>query len=650
MIIKKLVLYNFGVYAGINTFFFEGKKPIVLIGGMNGRGKTTFLEAVLLALYGSNSHAYHESGKSTYGQYLRSFVNLDSNDKRCSVELEFEINNGVRERYTVKREWDALTKRTKEQIYVLKDDTYNKFLTDNWPMVIENVLPCALSNFFFFDGEKIAELAIDNTNAQLKNSIRSMLGISVLDVLNNDIVRNLRRVDKKGENNKSAEELEKLKEEKDHAIKELTDIDTRIEELDRRIKEENYTLEKLRHLYTEKGGDAVGKRQEIVQQRSVLMAELAEKNSKLYELCSAELPLFMVKDLIGDIKLQAADEHVDFIMKQAVSQLDSLYLDFVKVYKGDSGGGAAFVNYVKEQVSIDKPDPIYELSDQALFQINNLVEGAMKNAADDAKGILVLKTKLEKQIAELDSYITLDINDSILQEIHKRIKKLEQAIFDDWVKRDELVQQRGAANYKVMISTSAFSNYVESYLSTAELRDRIDRISKYSHMALKILEKFTIELQKSKTDILADTITTCYKKLSNKSKLIQKIEMDSQTLDLHYLSGDGREVSKDSLSAGEKQLMVIAILWALSICSKKKLPVIIDTPLSRLDVYHRMALIKTYFPNAGEQTIILSTDSEIDAACYQLMEESIGDEYTLRYDDETKSTTIEKGYLVGEKI
>lgn len=649
MIIKKLVLYNFGVYADINTFSFEGKKPIVLIGGMNGRGKTTFLEAVLLALYGSNSHAYYESGKSTYGQYLRSFVNFDSNDKRCSVELEFEINNGIKERYTIKREWDAVAKRTKEQIRVLKDGVYNDFLTDNWPMVIENILPCALSNFFFFDGEKIAELAVDNTNAQLKNSIRSMLGISVLDVLGNDIVRNLRRVDKKGENNKSAEELEKLKEEKDHAIEDLTDIDRQIEELDRKIKEENNALEKLRQLYTEKGGDAVGKRQEIVQQRAMLMAELTEKYNKLYDLCAAELPLFLVKDLIADIKLQATDEHADLIMKQAISQLDSLFLDFVKGYKGDPESSSAFVHYMKEQVNSEKAAPIYGLSDQALFQINNLVEGTMKNVTDDAKEILTLKAKLEKQIAELDSYITLDINDSILQQIHKQVEKTEQAILDDQVKRDELVQQRGAANYKVMISTSAFSNYVESYLSTAELRDRIDRISKYSHMALKVLEEFEIELQKRKTDILSETITSCYRKLSNKSNLIQKIVMDSQTLDLQYLSEDGRVVSKESLSAGEKQLMVIAILWALAICSKKKLPVIIDTPLSRLDVYHRMALIKTYFPNAGEQTIILSTDSEIDAACYQLMKENIGEEYTLRYDDETKSTTIVKGYLVGEK-
>ena len=61
MIIKKLKLHNFGVYAGDNEFVFEGSKPIVLIGGMNGRGKTTFLEAVLLALYGQSSFAYSDS-------------------------------------------------------------------------------------------------------------------------------------------------------------------------------------------------------------------------------------------------------------------------------------------------------------------------------------------------------------------------------------------------------------------------------------------------------------------------------------------------------------------------------------------------------------------------------------------------------------
>ena len=110
---------------------------------------------------------------------------------------------------------------------------------------------------------------------------------------------------------------------------------------------------------------------------------------------------------------------------------------------------------------------------------------------------------------------------------------------------------------------------------------------------------------------------------------------------------DGKEVNKSSLSAGEKQLMVISLLWALALCSKKKLPVIIDTPLSRLDSAHRVSLIQTYFPQASEQTIILSTDSEIDKNYYEIMKDNIGDEFTLIYDDETKSTTIKKGYFLG---
>lgn len=105
------------------------------------------------------------------------------------------------------------------------------------------------------------------------------------------------------------------------------------------------------------------------------------------------------------------------------------------------------------------------------------------------------------------------------------------------------------------------------------------------------------------------------------------------------------EVEKKKLSAGEKQLMVISLLWALAICSKKKLPVIIDTPLSRLDSIHREALITTYFPNASDQTIILSTDSEIDQKYYELMRPHIGDEFTLVYDDEHMKTSIKKGYL-----
>ena len=91
MIIKRLSLNNFGVYSGNNTFCFNNQKPIVLIGGMNGRGKTTFLSAILIALYGDNSVLFRESNYKSYNQYLRSYVNNNNLDETTFVELEFQI-------------------------------------------------------------------------------------------------------------------------------------------------------------------------------------------------------------------------------------------------------------------------------------------------------------------------------------------------------------------------------------------------------------------------------------------------------------------------------------------------------------------------------------------------------------------------------
>ena len=346
---------------------------------------------------------------------------------------------------------------------------------------------------------------------------------------------------------------------------------------------------------------------------------------------------------------QATDEHISTVMKESVQQLNDLYEDFVSNYKGDRKAGKDFIKFVNKHTEENRTEIIYDLSEQALFQANRLMEGNLENTLNETSRILQKKKKIVKQISELDSYLSLDINDQELQDIYVKIKKTEQQIIDDQVLIAELEKKRSSINAKVISATSEFSKRVEGYLAIAEVRDSSDRILKYSNIALNIIKKYRVELQKRKTDLLGMTITECYLKLANKKNLIKKIEMDSETLDWKYLSEDEIEIPRDSLSAGEKQLMVISILWSLAICSKKKLPVIIDTPLSRLDSLHRTALITTYFPNAGEQTIILSTDSEINEEYYKLMKKNIGDEYTLNYDELSKSTSVQKGYMIGVK-
>lgn len=645
MIINRLILHNFGVYAGTNEFVFTHKSPIVLIGGMNGRGKTTFLEAILLSLYGANSIAYKESKYNSYNQYLRSYVNKNHWSQCSFLEIDFSLNDNSNDTYLVRREWNALTKITKETITVLKNGVYSEFLTKNWSMFVENIIPSALSSFYFFDGEKIAELAIAKTNDQMKESIRSMLGISVLDVLKNDLERSIKRISKNNKEDKTSSKLERIREERDHAVSELKLIDESIRTALEKVDTTKAAIEQLQKQYELQGGAVLEQRQELIQKRAKTQTEIEQNAEALVAMAATELPLFLVKDLITLIKLQAEDEHDDFIMRQALEQMDSFLADFADDQPDAKEASRSFVDFVRQRIENDTVPRVYEMSDHALFQMNELVESTLQQSVEHTSSLFENKNRLKKQLDEVDSYLTLDINEKDLSEIYNQIKSREAELVDAQVALSKLQQDRSSVNAVVIAKTAEYNRNVEAYLQKIELQDDAERMLKYSNMALRIIDAYTIELQKRKTGILGRTITECYKKLANKKNLIHRIVMDPETLDMKYLDEDGKEVLKDSLSAGEKQLMVIAILWALALCSKKKLPVIIDTPLSRLDSQHRSSIITTYFPNASDQTIILSTDTEIDHNYYNMMKDSIGDEFILVYSEETKSTTVKKGYF-----
>ena len=645
MILKKLIMHNFGVYASTNQFEFNGTNPVVLIGGMNGRGKTTFLEAVLLGLYGSNSFAYTESKYKTYGQYLKSYVNKADGTKKTYVELEFSLDGSEEEIYLVHREWDGNTQRVREKIWVKKNGEDHSFLTENWPMFVENILPSALSNFFFFDGEKIAELAVENTNDQMKESIKALLGISILDQLNNDIGRIISRLSSASNEDQDLQYLEQLRKKRDLADNDLKDIDDEIQRSHERIQELNIELEKKNSEYAIKGGDIVEQRHDLMKQRSQQLALLERYEDDFLEVVSGAMPLMLVKDLLSDIEEQGRLEQAYKTSVVATEKVQNLYIDFIRKHPDTKETLNKFVEFIQEDNEAQKKDEIYGLTDNALYQLNRLNTFGLEQCAKHVEMQLHRRDTSKKKIDEIDNYLSVDIDEKALNRIFKRIKELEKEILTEEVNLSSLQQKRTTLHGAAMIAEAEFSKAAEQVLSSLESNDDNKRTVKYAHMAIEIIKCYRIRLQQRKTDILANTMTDCYKKLAYKKHLIEKIKMDPVTLDIHYLNGRDEEVEKKKLSAGEKQLMVISLLWALAICSKKKLPVIIDTPLSRLDSIHREAVISTYFPNASDQTIILSTDSEIDQKYYKLMKPHIGDEFTLVYDDELMKTTIKKGYL-----
>ena len=645
MKIKKLQLYDFGIYAGENTFNFSLDKPVILIGGMNGHGKTTFLEAIVLCLYGSNSTMYKESGYKTYGQYLRSLTNRDSWTQKSFVELTFLIDDSTSTEYTIHREWNASSRRVSEIVNVLENGVYSEFLTNNWSMFVENIIPSALSSFYFFDGEKISELALDESSMQLKEAIRSMLGLNILDVLKNDLHKTLRRRTKHQNASDALGVIHSLKDQQEKLDQSVKEQEVAVQELHIIVKGLQEKLNQLQHQYESKGGKVVEQRAALIRKKAELTTTLEQLRAELINSAASELPLRMVKDLILEIKLQAEDEHNELIMQQLIERIDDLLRDYLLTESHSAAECERFVEYIKGRNTVTASIPVYQVSDFELFQLNSLLDGALDNAQKETVALLQRKKKLQAELDAIDSHLSLDINVDELSRISVSIKNKQEEFIRAKIKCDNAVQELNALKSTLYDKSAEVNEAVNNYLKQAAVVDENTRMDRYTHIALKILDAYSVRVQSQKSDILAATITKCYHKLANKQQLIDCIAVNPETLEITYLDYEGKQIFSNMLSAGEKQLMVISVLWALAICSKKQLPVIIDTPLSRLDSVHRASVVQNYFPHAGAQTIILSTDSEIDRTFYELMKDSIGDEFTLRYDESTRSTIILKGYF-----
>ena len=172
----------------------------------------------------------------------------------------------------------------------------------------------------------------------------------------------------------------------------------------------------------------------------------------------------------------------------------------------------------------------------------------------------------------------------------------------------------------------------------AELANRVGRA----------LQQYEDRLLDRKLAQLQAEFVSRFNLLARKGNFVADVRIDRTSFDATLVDRSGREIRKSSLSAGEKQIYAIAMLWALARTSGRPLPMIIDTPLARLDSEHRMALIECYFPEASHQVIVLSTDTEVDDALLERLRPSISHTYRLDFDPERGGTTATPGYFDDE--
>jgi len=140
---------------------------------------------------------------------------------------------------------------------------------------------------------------------------------------------------------------------------------------------------------------------------------------------------------------------------------------------------------------------------------------------------------------------------------------------------------------------------------------------------------------------IADSLSA----LMSKQRLVEHVRIDPDSFELSLLTHAGASLAPDRLSAGERQMLAVSILWGLARASGRRLPVVVDTPMGRLDSEHRLRLVDRYLPTASHQVIVLSTDEELDAGLFGRMRPNLGRSYLLKYDEDRRCSSVHPGYF-----
>lgn len=661
MIINNIVLHNFGVYAGRQSINLSPKKdrPVILFGGLNGGGKTTFLDAIQLCLFGPFAKCSNRNSFS-YEEYLKRCINKSASEQEAAIELSLlHRQDGEQNEYILHRSWVSKDGRVKETFQVIKNGKFDQALTENWSSQVEDFIPLNISSLFLFDGEKIEAYANQENSAALINTaIQSLLGLDVVEQLQKDLVIFERR--KKVNDappevkQRMEEEEEKLQFLQERLLKTKQDAASLKTHKLEFLKKELSNIEKE---FRKKGGNLYQQKEEIERAFKQAKSDFSSVQDELKNIAESALPLMLIPKLLKKTLERAETEErllVESEVNKALHSRDEALLARLKKDGADKKTISILHEFFKEDTkrrkNCSKQDMILNLPQQARHKLHDFLNGGINSLRRDILALSEKYTVAADTVYKWElEYHSVPTADDV-QHLQEKSKKLQKEISENHHKHAALMHECERIASEIEKKKKSLSRISEQQISNDLDVQDTHRMIVHSAKARKTLESFKAEVVKKHIATIERLILESYQQLIRKTSFIKGLKIDPNSFDISLYTNDGNVLSPERLSAGERQLLAIAILWGLAKTSGRPLPTAIDTPLGRLDSAHRENIVKRYFPYASHQVLLFSTDQEIVGGYLDSLKPWIGRSYVLDYTPQTHATQVREGYfqVVGE--
>jgi len=686
MFIKEIELNNFRIYKGVNRISLlpKNEKNIVIVSGQNGFGKTTFLMSLVWCLYGKNMEQVDAiykkeiDDKGNYTKYIADSMNrkaFDDGETEFSVSISFSGVNvqNVLCDVIIKRSYNIIT-GSSDKIEVLisgqPQELIENLSQDNQKgeeiFIRDFILPIAIAKFFFFDAEKITSLAEINQKdqrRQLSKAYSEVLGIQKYEILKDNLEDKLDEYRKKSAKKEDKQKLNQLEADIKNADIDIENCETKIKELKEKINQQKHESEEI-SLKLVKAGDKMSLEElKILQNEKI---ELEQKKNLLQEQLKGTfdfIPFALAGETLANVAEQNESEKL--LSEQRYKQDD--VKDKITQIRQDIESAKQFLKFVPDVQTVDfynnQIDNLvrkYFYSDvQEIDENLKILHDFSSNQVNEINQLIAsIKNNFKYQFENLNndySYIKNQL-DSINRKIRDAEKNAQDGHISDLRDKKEILdksisekeQEIGSLNQRIDDLKEVLKKHRQDQTS---IRKQIDDSTQYSakeqktKQLIKTLEVFITKFKEQKKESLQIKMLDSLSRLLHKKDFVSRVDVDiltSEDIDIVLYGNTDKEIDKNGLSMGERQLYASALLSSLVSESEIDFPVFIDSPMQKFDKQHAENIIKHFYPSVSKQVVIYPLlYKELTEEEYELLQPNVCRTYLINNTSTDSSEFVE---------